>query len=379
MLSSPDNEIADKSGQLLIDLVSMVEDDVAKIILNRTLFKNKIIDNLIDHYKQIPSTLNPEDIETVLNIHDQHLDDNQPALSYQIRKFLTFFKWFSFLDLVLIKCKSTGLASSLLDVFKEQFLDRNLSMNLFIRAEINLQILSTILTFACLKHCKSTRLKESIIDYLLNERLKLNESLLTANHIDECRELKEEDHFNNLDDLNDEQIDKNNDKTTGDKVTDLLNKRKILIDRCRIRTSENIEHQFLFKLILSNPNEKEIYNSYLLSLYTLQLFEELLTKINKNLFEDLFVKNLIKRTYLDISRYNISNDLNELEDLNKISDFKLNLNESLKDDQTENSNSLFNNPAIKSIKYFVALIPNELKSCNNDFGFEPYIEEAQRR
>ena len=100
---------------------------------------------------------------------------------------------------------------------------------------------------------------------------------------------------------------------------------------------------------------------------------------------------MLKRSYLDLSRYNISNDLNELDELNKINDIKLQLNgqlqnqlsestnETLSNDQAENSNSLFNNSSIKSIKYFVALIPNELKSCNSDFSFQPYIEEAQLR
>lgn len=351
MLSSPDSEIADKSGQLLIDLVSIIEDDVVKIILSRTLFKNKINDNLIYHYKQIPININPEDIETVLNFQDQNLNDSPQSLSYQIRKFFIFFKWFSFLDLVLIKCKSSILASNLLDVFRDDFLVKNLSDNLFVSEEKNLQILSTILTFACLKHCKSIKLKEKIINYLIDETNDVN---------------------NDGDQLDNETKDVNRNCD--------IKKRKILIDRCRIRVVEQVDHQFLFKLDLKNHIERLIYNDYLLSLYTLQLFEEILYKIDKKLFEQLFIENLIQRNYLDISRYNINNDLNELDDLNKITDLKLHLNDtSSNDEQTDNSKSLINNPAIRSIKFFFALLPNELKSCNSDFGFEPYIEEAQKR
>lgn len=391
MLSSPDNEIADKAGQLLIELVSIAEEDVVKIILGRTPFKKKMIENLANHYKQIPSTINPEDIQTVISLQEsnQSLNDSLPSLSYQIRKFLIFFKWFSFLDQVLCKCKSSNLASQLLEVFKTDFLVKSLSTKLFLSEELNQQILSTILTFACLKNCKSSPLKESIIDYLFDEKDLIKQ-------ISECSVDDLADQFGNeLSGQLSNQIgvieqnqhpndsaqptDKNEDKAS-ETCRPTLNRRKRLIDRCRIWISENVDHQFLFRLNLNDRTEQEIYNRYLLNLYSLQLLEEILNKTTKSLFEELFVRNLMKRTYLDINRYNICNDLNELDELNKISDVELHLpDDEPANEQTESSSSPFNIEAIKSIKFFVALIPNELKSCSNDFGyldFEPYIEEG---
>lgn len=365
MLSSPDNQVANKAGQLIIDLVSITNEEISKIILNRTLFKNKIIENLIYHYKQIPSSLKPEDIETVINFYqdeNQSLNDNLLSLSYPVRKFLTFFKWFSFLDLVLMKCKSSSLIESLLEVFKQEFLINNLSSNLFLRDEINLKILSTILTYACLKHSKSNLLKESIIGYLVDEE----NLIITENDL--SNQINQTDH-NQPNEQDNKEQDKNQDKNKP------LNRLHILIDRCRIKISEKVDFQFLFKLNLMNDEEKEVYCSYLLSLYSLQLFEEILNKPSKQLFERLFINNLVKRSYLDVSKYNINNDLKELEDLTKLTDFNLVINE----DENECPSSLLNNPAIKSIKYFVALIPNELKSCTSDFGFEPYVNEAQKK
>ena len=273
MLASPDMMIADKAGQHLIDLVLIVEDDIVKIVLSRTLFKHKIIENLIYHYKQIPSTIHAEDIETVINLQENQnsLNNELPSLSYQIRKFLTFFKWFSFLDLILLKCKSPILASNLLEVFKFEFLIANLSSNLFLRDEINLQILSTILTFACLKHCKSNQLKESIIDYLLDEKdlmkqLNLNDHLL-ANHFNQININNQEKQINQ--EINLSSQDKNKDKALNDKIE--LNKRKVLIERCKIKLVDNIDCQFLFKLNLNDKKAKDIYNNYLLNLYSLQV------------------------------------------------------------------------------------------------------------
>lgn len=380
-LVSPDTEIADRAGQLLIELVSIAEEEVAKIILSRTLFKQKMVDLLIVHYQQIPSTINPEDIQTVISLQENNQSLND-GLSYQIRKFLIFFKWFSFLDLVLTKCKSPNLAAQLLEAFKTDFLVKNLSTKLFLSEELNLQILSTILTFACLKNCKSTSLKDSIVDYLLEEKDLVQQ-------ISECP----------VDDLADQLSNQigvierpgeqpATDKKEEDKAVEAgrtaLNRRKALIERCRIRTGENVNHQFLFRLNLNDKTEKEIYNRYLLNLYTLQLFEEILGKITKSMFEELFVRNLMRRSYLDITRYNINSDLNELEELNKISEVAP---DTVNDEQpgneqsngpTENLKPPFNIEAIKSIKFFVALIPNELKSSNSlDYlDFEPYIEDG---
>lgn len=387
MLFSPDNEISDRSCQLLIDLVSIIEEDVVKIILNRTLFKHKIIERLIYYYKQIDS-IDLEHIETVINLqNDQNSTDNLP---YQIRKFLIFLKWFSFLDSLIMKCRSQNLINNIVKVFKINFLIQNLSTNLFLKDEINLKILSTILTFACLKHCKSVLLKQSIIEYLLDEQDLIEQINKSTKDqlVDQLSQIKLNDQLTDKERIN--ESDKTDKKTIDeldktDKIYKMneknelrtLNRRKLLINRCRIKVQDRIDYQFLFKLNLNDSIQKNIYNHYLLNLYTLQLLEEILSKTTKNLFEELFIKNLIKRTYLDISKYNINNDLNELEELNKIneiSDLKLSIEQN-----KETPNSLINNPAIKSVTYFVALIPNELKSCDSDFGFEPYIEEAQKK
>jgi hypothetical protein len=138
--------------------------------------------------------------------------------------------------------------------------------------------------------------------------------------------------------------------------------------------------QLLFTRCLSESTE----NEEITCIQSLQLLEELINKADHELIDRLLIQPIVHRSYIDIQLYNLNADLIELESsFQEQTSEKEGENQSADciDGSVQRSETItLDVTKIKSLNYFIDLIPEELRSGPPapDFGLQTYIEDAKK-
>ncbi|KAF7491651.1 Uncharacterized protein SSS_05212 [Sarcoptes scabiei] len=173
VLLSEDSEISKQSGDLLIRIMMILNNDSAQLIANNTPFCCKIIDRIIVHYSAIPQSIKPEEIESINCLSPTELE--QSAVSKSVRKYLCFIKWYIFFDMIInhLQDDSMILIDSLLKDFRIKFLESTLLPDLSGEGfqnkadSIESSVLATTLLSNCLRNTESSKIFNKISDFLI--------------------------------------------------------------------------------------------------------------------------------------------------------------------------------------------------------------------
>lgn len=330
LLYSEDSEISKQSGDSIIKLLQIIDENTAKIIVNETPFCCKIVNQIITHFSAIPHSLKLEEIEA----SNKLLDGSYPI---SIRKYLCFLKWFIFFDMLINTLPDNSILTiNLLNEFRLNFLESCLRSDLRGDGYVNeldaidSLLFSTMITSNCLRNTESIKLFDTISHFLL------------------------------ISDNENELINKCNHK----------NLNSFLLKRCQILTILNG----------NDKNDEELKKWIKLSSATLQLFEDILSKPSYEIVYNLIIKELINRNYLNndkngehyekenISTTGLSSKFNSLTVLDQMHAIANEINES-----KINFSSLSYldiNHLNQILHLFISLIPDELK-------FDLQLERAE--
>ncbi|RWS09224.1 hypothetical protein B4U79_11350 [Dinothrombium tinctorium] len=318
LLMSADNDVSTKAGDALLCLLSVCKENEAEIIVNETTFCTKVIERLIELYLSIPKSLTPEEVEsstTATLLSDYNV--NISAFSSAARKYLCFFRWFVFCDMVANETNCQLLTDAFLIQFKEQFL-RLIASDL---CENNIQTatFTTVLISNCLRNVGNL-LTANIGEYFCSQGSENIASLLT-----------------------------------------------VLIERCSVLVEGS-------SLQEADDNRRERHN---LCISTMQLFEEILSKPSEKILNDLVIRFVASRGYYSVEA-NVS-ELLRSEDFDSLVFAEKSGGASPGSSPTNNFFSP-NSHIHRILQFFMRLVPDELKSAENESepGYESYISEAQK-
>lgn len=186
LLTSPDNQVATEAADMLIVLVSIADSDLARLMIDRLPFTDRLSELLRDMHQAIPQSLSIPEIERFLNslpeTHELRLSSKTGFVSSDARKFLCFMRWLCFYDTLVQRCASQELSNALCSAFEHQFLQQLVRPRLISNDDqCPITSLQTFLLMHSLRNCISPQLLKKIQNFVFDrdemERLFLQRCL----------------------------------------------------------------------------------------------------------------------------------------------------------------------------------------------------------
>ncbi|KAI2797092.1 hypothetical protein RDWZM_007053 [Blomia tropicalis] len=263
LLCSPDSEIAKRAGDSIIKLLCVENENADRLIIERTPFCSKIINQIIVHYGEIPRSLNAQELETAIYMfRNDSISSPDSSFSNSVRKFLCFLKWYILFDMIMYHIPQTSnLKETMLKHFKMDFLQSIILPDLIgdgFASEfdaVDNVFLTTILLSNCLRN---------------------TESFILFNCIGE---------FLTIPDPQDPII---RDKHHNHRLMSTLLKRCCLTE----------------PTVSDDPNMPNESQRFKLASVTIQLFEDIISRPSRKLVNKLIVDHLRSRHYIDLESQN---------------------------------------------------------------------------
>ncbi|KPM08377.1 Retinoic acid induced 16-like protein [Sarcoptes scabiei] len=156
---------------VLLFFTRLLSDSKLTLIPYRSVHSS--LNRIIVHYSAIPQSIKPEEIESINCLSPTELE--QSAVSKSVRKYLCFIKWYIFFDMIInhLQDDSMILIDSLLKDFRIKFLESTLLPDLSGEGfqnkadSIESSVLATTLLSNCLRNTESSKIFNKISDFLI--------------------------------------------------------------------------------------------------------------------------------------------------------------------------------------------------------------------